>query len=127
MFRSLFIGLVILSALTAEGAVGLPQNYGSFYLFINKGLSLLHENTEASGKIQEIKAAAKPFGKAFRNAYPLSSGSIHKSKSPISGINSNEIYKTGSVKVTAVIDLIPFSGDDKDAVLKKSDSSPPIA
>ncbi|MCR4434890.1 MAG: hypothetical protein QHH06_05075 [Clostridiales bacterium] len=127
MFRNLFISLVILSTLTAEGVAGFSASYFNVYLYLNKGLCLLHEKTEFSGKVREAENTGAGFGKGFKACkYTLAPGDTQELKYNIIDIDVANAEKDAYyVCLSAGIYCCPLLGADKDTVLEKSDTSPP--
>ncbi|RCX20132.1 hypothetical protein DFR58_102204 [Anaerobacterium chartisolvens] len=133
MLRKLFIGLIILSTLTSEGAVDIPWNIYTLYLCANNGRSLgggldavkehiygLREGDAVKRGSQKVSAVAG--GNIGTASLSLSDSYIPQDIS----IDTASLYK-GPDLLCAFSNSLGklFHKSQKENIIRKSDTSPP--
>ncbi|MCX8132263.1 MAG: hypothetical protein N3I35_19480 [Clostridia bacterium] len=139
MFRRLFISLIILSALTAEGIVNAPWDFYNLCLYVNNQSSLPESADNNQIGLDFTKETAAAFSRtSLENRLFLESGIIEQLKINITfkSILKESYSKSCSGKTTINAEhglSYPFinshltynPGSEKEIIIKQSDISPP--
>lgn len=140
MFRKLFIGLIILSALTTEGIINTPWNIYNLCLFVNNANSFSEEvnkklepvsnNLSSDGSFSDLIAQ----NKLYTESKGITQIKYDLSIKPLLKGDLTELHRSLEFADDRCVLSYSFTGSllelyrglDKDIILSVSDTSPPL-